>query len=153
MRRKRAPRKYVVCRIDELPPGEHRIFRTPDRREIGVYNVNGEFFAIRNVCPHHGGPLCLGVTAGTSVARFNAAGPPEIVWERTGEIVRCPWHGWEFDLRSGRAISGPELRTATYRVSIEQGQVETAETAERGPGPVERFPVSVDAGVVMVEVS
>jgi nitrite reductase (NADH) small subunit len=143
--------RHVVCRVDELPAGEHTIIRIPDGREIGVYNLDGEFFAIKNVCPHHGGPLCLGVTTGTSVARFPpGGGPPQIEWHRAGEIVRCPWHGWEFDIKTGVAFCGPELRTATYPVSV--GRFDDDEAGALVVGPVERFDVDVEGELVVVEV-
>ena len=59
-------REHVVCTEDEIPPGEHRVFPI-GRHGVGVYNVNGVFYAIANYCPHEGGPLCTGRVHGRSV--------------------------------------------------------------------------------------
>ncbi|MDF2724750.1 MAG: Rieske [2Fe-2S] protein, partial [Paenibacillus sp.] len=85
--------KYAVAKASDIPPGTHRLVEA-DGRSIGVYNVDGAFYALRNVCPHQGAELCKGLTRPLIVS--NEAG----VFEQTreGEIVRCPWHQWEFDI-------------------------------------------------------
>ncbi|MCL4545292.1 MAG: Rieske (2Fe-2S) protein [Chloroflexi bacterium] len=80
------------------------------------FNVRGSFFALLNRCPHQGAPLYLGKVTGTSLP----SAPGEYRWGRDGEIVRCPWHGWEFDLTTGRSIFNPHrVRVRAYQVSIE----------------------------------
>lgn len=110
--------RYVVAKCSELAPGQRRIVRTA-RGEIGVFNVNGQYFAIRNVCPHAGAPLCLGTLTGT---RF-ASRPYEYTYARDGMVLRCPWHGWEFDLETGQTFFDPRVRVKTYRVVAEDGEV------------------------------
>ena len=88
--------------VDEIPPGGRKIVEVGGR-SIGVFNVGGEFFALRNRCPHQGGPLCLGITLGF----LRSAGPGEFHYSRAGEILRCPWHGWEFDMRTGQSWFDP----------------------------------------------
>jgi nitrite reductase (NADH) small subunit len=90
-------------------------------REIGVVRdpASGELWALRNRCPHHGAPLCLGSVVG----RGEAGGPGRYaVAER--RVVRCPWHGWEFDPTSGRCVDDPAMRVATYPVRVNDGRVE-----------------------------
>ena len=96
------------------------------RAGIGVFNVNGDFHALRNLCPHKSGPLCTGNVFG----RIVADAPPSAADERRryrssddGEIIRCPWHLWEFEIATGRCLVDAKLRVKTYPVAIEDGQV------------------------------
>ncbi len=111
--------RCVVCRADEIPPGARRIFAVGGARGIGVFNVDGRFFAVRNVCPHKGGPLCRGRL------RPHVVGPEvnRIAFEREGEILKCPWHQWEFDLRTGWSLYAPRMRVKTFPVLVENGHV------------------------------
>ncbi len=129
--------KHTVCPVAELPPGTHRIVSI-GRKSIGIYNISGEFFAILNLCPHQFAPLCEGRVTGYCPA--SAVG--EYRFEREGEIVRCPWHGWEFDIKNGRSIFNPHaVRTAAYRAGVEQADPS-----------VETFPAGVEDARVYVEV-
>lgn len=128
---------HPVCPASELPPGGRRIVEV-GKISIGVFNVGGEFHALRNVCPHQLAPLCLGRVTGTTA--FSA--PGAFHWEREGCIIRCPWHGWEFDLRDGRSVFNPHrLRVRTYPVSVEPG-------AEDVDPTLDTYPVSVADGMV-----
>jgi 3-phenylpropionate/trans-cinnamate dioxygenase ferredoxin subunit len=112
--------RHVVARVADIPPGERCIVDVAGR-SIGVFNVGGRFFAVRNSCPHQGGPLCLGPTVGLATSRR----PGEIAYTREGEILRCPWHGWEFDLETGRSIFDPHrTRVKRYTVEVEELQAE-----------------------------
>src|SRR5215213_2270691 len=102
---------YVVARVAELVPGQRKIV-TIDHREIGVFNVNGNFYALRNLCPHRGGPLCMGRVRPLVVT----TGVYQRDYEREGEILKCPWHQWEFDIKTGQALYDEKLRVKTYRV-------------------------------------
>jgi 3-phenylpropionate/trans-cinnamate dioxygenase ferredoxin subunit len=55
--------KYIVATLDELPPGSRKLVEVAGR-SIGVFNLEGEFYALRNRCPHQGGPLCEGKLSG-----------------------------------------------------------------------------------------
>ena len=110
--------RYVVARAGELAPGQRRIVPV-GRAEVGVFNVDGRYFAVRNVCPHAGAPLCLGTITGT----FLPAQPYEYHYAREGLVLRCPWHGWEFDLESGESFFDQRMRVKTYRVVEEAGEV------------------------------
>ena len=116
----------VVGRVEEIPPGARKIvvpFR--GRAGIGVFNVGGEFFALRNLCPHKQGPLCTGFVSG----RMLAAAPPSsldeggLEWADEGEIIRCPWHLWEFEIRTGHCLVDPSVRVKTYPVTVRDGEV------------------------------
>jgi 3-phenylpropionate/trans-cinnamate dioxygenase ferredoxin subunit len=149
--------RHAVCFADELAPGERRIVDL-EGRSIGVFNVNGDFHAVRNRCPHKGAPLCLGLAKGLVVG----SQPYEYEIVRDGEILRCPWHGWEFDLLTGKSIFNPHrLRVKSYAVSVEDWPYDYAEPGENTDEDpaLETFDVSLEPGdvpgrsVVMVHVS
>jgi nitrite reductase (NADH) small subunit len=110
---------YDVCSEAELPPGSCKIVQAGGR-SIGVFNVHGRYRALLNLCPHGGAPLCRGIVSGMSVA---SAPGLDVQWERDGEILRCPWHGWEYEIETGCTITDPPLRVKTFSVSIEDGRV------------------------------
>lgn len=133
--------RHVICRAAELPPGARRVVEVKGR-SIGVFNVHGQFYALRNLCPHEGAPLCLGIITGTTLP----SQPGEYIWAREGEIVRCPWHGWEFDITTGRSVFNPHrMRVKTYEVTVE------SHAQEEDPS-VETFDVTVEEGWVVLHV-
>ncbi len=93
----------------------------PGLGPVGVFNVGGAYFALKSVCPHQGGPLCKGRLTGTAIPVFAEGEAPQLEWVREGEILRCPWHAWEFDIRTGLAIFDGRTRVATYPVSRLEG--------------------------------
>ena len=136
--------KYVVASVDEIPPGQRKLVEVAGR-EIGVFNIAGDYVAVLNRCPHQGGPLCRGNTHGF----LRPAGVGEFRYSRAGEILRCPWHGWEFDLRTGQSWFDPgHVVVRRYEVSVVPG----FEGLEKGPYVAETFPVSVEQQYVVVEV-
>ena len=147
-------RLFVVGRASDIPPGSSRIVDI-DGRSVGVFNVDGEFFAIRNTCPHASGPLCLGLRSGMVVSTE----PGQYDYIRRGEFIRCPWHQWEFDIRTGRSWFDPErTRVRRYDVRVESGadlMADDWDLIEAGlrPGPymAETYPVSRDGDYVVVE--
>ena len=107
--------RLVVCAASELGVGEKRVVSDPETGvSIGVFNINGEFFALKNVCPHQGAPLCQGSVHATHrpspVFRYR----PDL----QGRVLRCPWHGWEFDIVTGKALYDAKSRVATYACEI-----------------------------------
>ena len=117
---------------------------TVQGREIGVFNVAGEYFAIGNRCPHNGASLCKGRVVGL----VEATEPGSYQFSRRGEFVRCPWHGWEFDLRTGKSRCEPDrTKVRSYELTVEPGGA-LGENALRA----ETFPVSVDGRYVVVDV-
>lgn len=130
---------HIVGRVSDLPPGE-RLIVTVEGRSIGVFNVHGQFYALRNRCPHQAAPLCLGAIKGMAMP----SKPGEYKWEREGEILRCPWHGWEFDITNGRSIFNPHrIRVASYPVTVEHDeQLDTEQ--------VETYPVTIDDGLIVL---
>ena len=79
---------------------------------------------MKSTCPHRAVPL-LGDDHGHNDAEFNPGEMPRARWSRQGEILRCPWHGWEFDITTGKALSGEPWRVATYDVVMSEAKQET----------------------------
>jgi nitrite reductase (NADH) small subunit len=112
--------KTSLCLEADLPPGEMRVF-TVGRMPILVARKDAStFFAVFAICPHQGADLSKGRFGGTNVA--SAVG--EFRYGRDCELVRCPWHGWEFDLATGRSLHDPERkRVKAYKVTLEGDEV------------------------------
>jgi nitrite reductase/ring-hydroxylating ferredoxin subunit len=88
-------------------------------RSIGIFNVNGTFVAALNMCPHELAPVCRGKVRGTTLP----SPPGEYRWGREGEILACPWHGWEYDLLTGKMLADERIRLRTYPVEVRDGIV------------------------------
>jgi nitrite reductase/ring-hydroxylating ferredoxin subunit len=138
--------KYVVATVDEIPPGQRKIV-TVARRSIGVFNVAGEYYALRNQCPHEGGPLCEGLLSG--LVRSNR--PGEYEYLRRGEILRCPWHGWEFDVTTGQSWFDPaKTRVQSYDATVETHESLADAGYAKGPYEAETYHVEVDREYVVL---
>ena len=135
--------RHVVATVDELPPGSRKRV-TVKGRPIAIFNIGGEFFGVFNSCPHQGGDLSAGHLVGLAIA--DEPGKCRVI--RKGEMLRCPWHGWEFDIRTGQSWCDPQtIRTRSYPVAVEPG----AEVA-KGPYVAETFPVSVERNYIVIEI-
>jgi nitrite reductase/ring-hydroxylating ferredoxin subunit len=86
---------------------------------IALFNVRGSLYAINNRCPHRGGPLCHGTIGGAPLP----SEPHRYVWGLEDRVLTCPWHGWEFDLSTGRTLFDPRVAVRSYDVAIEQGEI------------------------------
>lgn len=92
-----------IARCADIPEGKSVIAALEDGREIAVFNIGGEFFALENRCPHMEGPLGEG--------------------ELEGCMVTCPWHGWQFDVKTGACQNMPGDDAKKIRVSVQDGFV------------------------------
>jgi nitrite reductase (NADH) small subunit len=87
-------------------------------RSIALFKVEGYFYAILNVCPHKGAPLCHGTFNGTMLP----SSPNKFEHGLEDRVIRCPWHGYEFDVTTGEALFGVvEQKVKTYEVIEEDG--------------------------------
>ncbi|MDQ2804075.1 MAG: Rieske (2Fe-2S) protein [Pseudomonadota bacterium] len=135
--------KHVVARVAELPPGTRKLV-TVRGRPIAIFNIKGEFFGLLNRCPHQGGSLCDGVLTGL----IESDEPGTYRYSRAGEILRCPWHGWEFDIRTGQSWCEPErIQVRNYAVEVAPGQ-----RVVQGSYVAETVAVAVEEEYVVVEV-
>lgn len=151
--------KYIVATVDELQPGGRKMVEVAGRA-IGLFNVGGEYYALRNRCPHQGGPLCTGRMAGW----LEPGQPGEYIFSRPGEMLRCPWHGWEFDIRTGQSWFDPtRTRVRAYEVTVAPGTELLEENPadpnapatglQKGPYVAEMYPVSVEKDYILIDVN
>src|SRR4051812_45756015 len=115
----------------EVNVGRAASFSDPGRKliesggvEVGVFNLGGEFFAYENVCPHIGGPACQGkiiakVEEGVAPDRTSTG----LEFSKTKINVVCPWHGFEFDIRTGRHPGDGRYRLKSIKVRVADGDV------------------------------
>ena len=94
--------RQVVAKASEVAPGTSKMV-TVAGREIGIFNLDGAYFALANRCPHAGGPLCDATIE--------------------GESLSCAWHGYNFSLRTGECDDDPDLHMERYEVRIEGDDV------------------------------
>jgi 3-phenylpropionate/trans-cinnamate dioxygenase ferredoxin subunit len=118
--------KYVVGKVDDVPEGEHMVVEV-NGRSVGVFNMGGEFYGLLNRCPHQGGPMCEGRLVGL----LEADGPGRIRFTKEHKLLACPWHGWEFDVKTGQSYCDPaRTRLRRYPVVVEHGDIVATELAE-----------------------
>ncbi|UPV75219.1 Rieske (2Fe-2S) protein [Halorussus limi] len=111
-------KRFEICPTSEIAPGERKIVEL-DGVSVGVFNVDGEYHALKNDCPHQRAPLCEGKVTGTVTAEQ----PGEVNWECDGHILRCPWHGWEFEITSGESVFNPhKVKARSYETAVESSQ-------------------------------
>ena len=135
--------RHVVAAVGEIPlNGSRKV--TVKGREIAIFHVAGEYFALTDRCPHEGGSLC----AGRLIGLVQSKEPGQYDYSRPNEMLQCSWHGWEFDIRTGQSYCDPDsIRARTYQVMVEPG-----EALAKGPFVAETFPVSVEGQYIVVEV-
>lgn len=96
-----------VANRSDLPPGEGMVVELKGNR-IALFNINGEFYAIDNTCPHRGGPLGEGYC------------------DPTNMTVQCPWHGWTFNVQTGVSPVNPSARVESFEVKVEGDEIQVA---------------------------
>jgi NAD(P)H-dependent nitrite reductase small subunit len=91
-----------VAKLKDIPPGDGIVVEV-NQKEIGLFNIDGEIYAIDNVCPHYAGPLVEG--------------------QLNGKIISCPWHAWTFDVTTGQCTFNEEICVKTFPVKVQDGEV------------------------------
>jgi nitrite reductase/ring-hydroxylating ferredoxin subunit len=104
---------------DEFPEGTVRILSVGGR-DIGVLRWRDRWFALRNICPHLGGPVCSGPVQ--AYLTEDSAWSKDLTIDVDRPVLTCPWHHWQFDLNTGESVTGRE-RVKTYLVEISNGRV------------------------------
>jgi nitrite reductase/ring-hydroxylating ferredoxin subunit len=139
--------RYNVGRVSDIPDGARRMVEIGGR-SIGVFNIGGRFFALRNRCAHQGGPLCQGRV----FACLDSERPGEYRYEDGRYLLECPWHGWEFDMATGQSWFDPQrTRVRRYPVSVQTVHTDGSSDLQPGPYRVESFPVAVEEECVIVD--
>jgi nitrite reductase/ring-hydroxylating ferredoxin subunit len=90
--------RVTVGRVGDLKAGEARVVDA-GAATLALCNVDGAYYAVDNACPHRGGPLGDG--------------------DLSGAVIACPWHGWRWDVTSGRNVNNPAVRVACFAVTVE----------------------------------
>ncbi len=96
------PAFVKVATVADIPMGTVREVQA-NGKIIALANVGGEFYAIDNTCLHRGGPLGQGFLE--------------------GHVVECPWHGWQYDMKTGECTFNPDAKVPTYQVKIEGSDI------------------------------
>jgi 3-phenylpropionate/trans-cinnamate dioxygenase ferredoxin subunit len=136
--------RQVVAKASDIKPGASVVV-TVKGRDIGIFNIDGDYFALANRCPHAGGPLCQG----RIVALVQSDGPGSYRLARHQEFLRCPWHGWEFDIRTGQSWCDPSsTRARQFAITVEPGA-----QLVKGPYVAETFPVSVEEDYLVIDLA
>lgn len=154
--------RYVVARVDDIPEGT-RLIVDVGGRSIGVFRVDGRFYAIGNRCPHKGGELCKGQILEAVVSER----PGDVRLAPGKKLLVCPWHAWEFELETGQSWfdpRGPRMRT--FGVAVERGAdidagaaapgderatlVDAATHRVKGPYRADVFPIVVEDDYLVV---
>lgn len=139
--------RVVIGRVDELPPGS-RTRVTVDGRAVVVFSVDGAYFALRDTCPHRGARL----SDGTVVDAVSAPEAGRYTSEAGRYMVKCPWHGWEYDLDTGRSWCDPENdRVRPYDVSVQPGSCLADDDTPAAGYTAETLPIRIDGDYVVIE--
>jgi nitrite reductase (NADH) small subunit len=93
----------TVARVGEIAAGAARLV-TVGERWVGLFNLDGHYHAVDNLCLHRGGPLCEGAIRGT--------------------VVTCPWHGWQFELTTGALIQDPKVGVSRHETRIAGDEIQ-----------------------------
>jgi nitrite reductase/ring-hydroxylating ferredoxin subunit len=94
-----------VASVPELAPGSAKAIEVRGKT-IALFNVGGTVYATDNTCLHQGGPLGEG--------------------ELVGEVIICPWHQWEYNVRTGEMVGNSSVKVVTYPVRIEGSEIKVA---------------------------
>jgi nitrite reductase/ring-hydroxylating ferredoxin subunit len=102
LRRSTGIQDVLIGRADEIADGERKIVQVGDI-SIGVFHHQGQWYALQNSCLHRGGPVCTGMLE--------------------GDILICPWHGYQYDVKNGQLLEDPSAKLATFRVEVREGEL------------------------------
>lgn len=112
--------KYPVGKINELSPGSKKVVHVDNKSIVLICSQENQFYAVRNACPHQGAELACGSVSGTMV-------PSEVghyVYGKENQIIRCPWHGFEYDITTGCAVHDEaDAKVKNYEVIVEDDTI------------------------------
>lgn len=114
---------HIVAEESEIGEGE-RILIELEGRFVGVYKIDGEYYAYTDWCPHQSGPVCEGRLKGTTCTTFDRETLETTQeWVKEDEVIQCPWHAWEFDVFTGDALHDERISLISHPVTVENGDV------------------------------
>jgi nitrite reductase/ring-hydroxylating ferredoxin subunit len=115
--------RNFVADVGAMEPGD-RAFVEIAGRSVSVFVLEKSYVAYENICPHMGGPVCEGRIMPRVEGIVDDAG--RLVAERSNDDkpqLICPWHGWEYDLRTGRCVGDRTKSLRTYLVEVQDGKI------------------------------
>lgn len=134
--------RHIVAKVGEIAPGTAKLVAVAGR-ELGIFNLDGTYYALLSKCPHEGASLCKGKI----VHRVESDEPGKYRVVADSAMIRCPWHGWQYDIRTGQSWCDPDnISLRKYAVSVEPGAA-----ILRGPYVAETYPVAVEENYLVVE--
>lgn len=110
--------RLIVCPAEDMQEGSRQLIEV-NGVEIGLIRAEGVCYAFRNSCPHQGVPMLYGSVVGTMLP----SDPHQYIYGNHNEIIRCPLHGWEFNLKTGKAMFSPNVSINMYEVKEEGGEI------------------------------
>lgn len=114
---------YIIGPVESIPVGEGKVVEI-GTRSIGVFNVGGTFYSLKNLCPHQAGPACDSKLFDQIEAKILPNGKIEEYVEQEKCIFACPWHGIEFDARTGECLTKKDWKIKQYPVYVnEENQI------------------------------
>jgi len=105
---------HNVARCDQVKPGQPLIV-TVQGKQVGLFHEGGDYFAVLDFCPHAGAPICRGRVSGAVACDEQG----NLRYDHDRQVLRCPWHHWEFDLRTGKALLPIREKLRTYPIRVE----------------------------------
>jgi nitrite reductase/ring-hydroxylating ferredoxin subunit len=110
----------TLARLEE----DERLFADVDGREVCVFRTPGGLRAYENHCAHLGGPVCQGkLVPKVTAVLDDVQAVVEERFDRDQMRIACPWHGWEFDLDTGRSVIDRRVRLRRFEVVEDQGEI------------------------------
>ncbi|MDP2711279.1 MAG: Rieske (2Fe-2S) protein [Solirubrobacteraceae bacterium] len=117
-----AKEEYMVGPVDDVPERDGLLVDVAGETEVGIFKVDGTLYAYENRCVHQGGPVCAGVLLGKTEQHLDAGGRvlSEDLDDSRLRLV-CPWHGWEYDITTGRVAHDARYRLRPVELTVRDG--------------------------------
>ncbi len=114
--------EVAVARLSDLADGDYKVFAV-DTFEVGVFRVGDKVVAYRNNCPHAGGPVCQGKIFHQIEEKLTPDMKSAGLQHSKQHNIVCPWHGYEFDIETGRHPGDPNVRLTPVKVEVRNGDI------------------------------
>ena len=114
--------KHFACKTDEVAIGNPRKVSI-NGRDYGIYQLEDGYYGLFDRCPHRGGSICGGPVTGTAMFVDIKKDGPSYVYGKENQLVRCSWHGWEFDIKTGQCLADERLKARHVPISCEDDSI------------------------------
>jgi len=128
---------HVVAETGEITLGGRKLVSI-GKRSLGIFHIDGKYYALNNVCVHQGAQVCRGKISGTTLP--SKVG--EYKYGLEGRVLRCPWHGWEYDIVTGMSLFDDHTRVVSFPAEERDGQVMVLLPGPGEPPPTKPGPPS-----------